>query len=169
MPRLKKLHNIPVPQDRDEANEHIARIGDIEREIERISADMKDELAARLVTLLHRRQPLKEERDALVAGLEAFAAAHRRQLAGKGKTVRLPAGEFGWRLRPPRVTISRKVDVIAELEERGLARFIRIIKEVNREAIREEPEAVADVPGITVGSAGEDFWVKPFFTEKEDA
>ena len=169
MPRLKKLHNIPVPQDRDEANEHIARIGDIEREIERISANMKDELAAVKERYEARRQPLKEERDALVAGLEAFAAAHRRQLAGKGKTVRLPAGEFGWRLRPPRVTISRKVDVIAELEERGLTRFIRIIKEVNREAIREEPEAVADVPGITVGSAGEDFWVKPFFTEKEDA
>ena len=167
MPRVKTLaRNLPVPQDDDEANAAIARIGEIEREMKRIAADRDDELARIKDTYDQRLKPLKEEREALVSGLETWAATRRKALTkGRTKTVRFPAGEFGWRLRPPRVTVSRKIDVIAELEVRGLERFIRVVKEVNREAIREEPQAVADVPGITVGSAGEDFWVKPFYSD----
>ncbi len=171
MPRVKTMaRNLPVPQDEAEANDSIARIGKIDREMKRLEADRDDELARIKDAYGQRLKPLKEEREALIAGLETWAAGHRRQLLKHGrKSVRFPAGEFGWRLRPPRVTISSKVDVIAELQARGLERFIRVIRQVNREAIREEPQAVADVPGIRVGSAGETFWVEPFYADKQDA
>jgi len=171
MSRLKtQARNLPVPQDETEANETIARIGKIDREVKRIEAGRDDELARIKDAHGQRIKPLKEEREALLAGLETWAAGRRRKLLKSGrKSVRMPAGEFGWRLRPPRVTVSSKVDVIAELQARRLKRFIRVTRQVNREAIREEPQAVADVPGIKVGSAGETFWVEPFYAGKLDA
>ncbi len=171
MSRVKTAaHNLPVPQDKDEANATIARIGEIDREIKRLEVDRDDELARVKDAYGQRLQPLKNEREALTKGMQTWASSHRRDLLSSGrKSVKFPAGEFGWRLRPPRVTISRKVDVIAELEARSLHRLIRVIKDVNREAIRECPDDVADVPGISVGSAGEVFWVEPFYSEKAQA
>ena len=54
--------------------------------------------------------------------------------------------------------------VLDQLRKLGLKRFIREREEVNKEAILNEPEAVAHVAGITI-SQGEDFIVTPFETE----
>ena len=54
------------------------------------------------------------------------------------------------------------------LRRLGLKRFIREKEEVNKEAILNEPEAVAHVAGISI-SQGEDFIVTPFETELAEA
>jgi len=157
--------NYPVPEDIDEAADMVAKIGELTREIERIEIDMKEEMAEVKARHEARAQPLIEERTALTEGVRLWAEANRRKLTqgGKVKYVRLTTGEIKWRLRPPSVTIRGKDDVLRRLKERGLTQFIRVKEDVNREAIREEPEAVAGIPGIKVGSAGEDFVVEPFF------
>jgi len=57
------------------------------------------------------------------------------------------------------------VDAVLDFLRRlGLDRFIRRKEEINREAILNEPEAVACIPGITISQA-EDFVVSPFEVE----
>lgn len=157
--------NWPVPEDIDEAADMVARIGDLTREIERIKLDMQEEMARIKEEYERKAQPLMEERTALTEGVRIWAEANRRKLTqdGKVKYVRLTTGEIKWRQRPPAVTIRGTAQVLQRLKERGLERFIRVKESVNKEAIREEPEAVSGIPGIKVGSAGEDFVVEPFF------
>ncbi len=157
--------NYPVPEDMDEAADMVAKIGDLTREIERINLDMKEELARVKERYEAQAKPLIDERTALTEGVRIWAEANRKKLTqgGKVKYVRLTTGEVKWRLRPPSVTIRGKEQVLQRLKDAELTQFIRVREDVNREAIREEPEAVAGIPGIKVGSAGEDFVVEPFF------
>src|SRR5260221_9361994 len=52
--------------------------------------------------------------------------------------------------------------ILAWLEKHGLARFIRITKDVNNAAMLDNPAAAEKVPGVSIGRAGEDFIVTPF-------
>jgi len=164
--RIKRpASNYPVPESMDEAADMVAKIGDLTRAIERINIDMKEEMARVKAKYEEMAAPHIEERDAPTEGVRIWAEANRKQLTrgGKVKFVRLTTGEIKWRLRPPSVTIRGKEQVLQRLEQAGLEQFIRVKKDINREAIREHPEGVAGIPGIKVGSAGEDFVVEPFF------
>ena len=68
------------------------------------------------------------------------------------------------RMRPPSVRVTGSEAVLDALRRMGLRRFIREREEVNKDAILNEPDAVADVPGISI-SQGEDFVVVPFEAE----
>ena len=157
--------NLPVPETIDEAADHVALIGDLSRAIERIQIDMKEEMARVKKKYEEMAAPHAEERASLTEGLRVWAEANRRKLTrgGKVKYVRLPTGEIKWRRRPPSVTIRGADAVLERLKAAGMTAFIRVRESINREAIREEPEAVAGIPGVKVGSGGEDFVVEPFF------
>ena len=83
---------------------------------------------------------------------------------GKVKSAALTTGEIGWRMRPPSARITGQDAVLDVLRRLGFGRFIRQKEEVNKEAILNEPEAVAHVPGIAI-SQGEDFFITPFEAE----
>lgn len=164
--RLKTAANTaPVPENIDEAADFVALIGDETRSLERIQIDMKEEMAAVKKKYEELAAPHIEERAALTEGLRIWASANRKQLTrgGKVKYVRLPTGKIKWRTRPPSVTIRGAEAVLKRLKEAGLTAFIRVKETINRAAISDNPEAVAHIPGIKVGSAGEDFVIEPFF------
>jgi phage host-nuclease inhibitor protein Gam len=155
---------IAAPQDRDQCAAQIARLGEIERDRQRLLAEMNDQLA--LIT--EKYQPLLEEyaRDITgrTAAIQVWCEANRAELTrgGRVKHCDLVTGEIAWRVRPPSVTV-RGVDAVLEaLHERGLGRFIRTKEEVNRDAILNEPAAVTGVPGIKIVTGIEDFIVTPF-------
>ena len=158
-----------VPQSREEASEAVAAIGRAQRERERIAAAMNDELAALRQTYEAAALPHATAIAKLSAGVQTWCEANREELtrAGKTKTVELASGRICWRWRPYKVTVRGVEAVLAALKEKGLAKFIRIKREVNRDAILAEAGAVADVPGITV-ERGEDFVIVPYETELEE-
>lgn len=155
----------PVPQDMAEAAATVAKIGELQRKITRVAADMNDALAATRERYETEAQEMQRRVDSLTEGLQVFANANRRALTqdGKTKTARLPSGEIGWRQRPPSVRITGVDAVLAALREANLDRMIRVKAEVNREAILGDPAAVAEIPGIAIAQ-GEDFFVMPFET-----
>lgn len=157
---------VPVPQSRDQATAHIREIGERQRELQRLTAAMNDELAAVKERWETAAQPHQQRIDCLTQGLQMWSEANRETLTqgGKTKTAAFPSGEIAWRLRPPSVRITGQEAVLDLLRRLGLNRFIREKPEVNKEAILNEPEAVADVPGISI-SQGEDFVVTPFEAE----
>jgi len=162
--RIKQIAvTVAVPQSRDQAAGAIARIGTLSRDMARIQANMNDELAAVKARFEAMADPLRAEADALSQGVQTWAEANRDALTqnGKVKTAALTTGEILWRTRPPSVRVTGAEAVLDALRRLGLGRFIREKEEVNKEAILNEPEAVAHVPGIAI-SQGEDFVIAPF-------
>ena len=150
-------------QNLDEVQSVIALIGEHEREITRLSTAMNDEIA--LITEKYASQisPLKLSIDELSAKIQIWCEANRAILLKDGsKTANLITGEVSWRQCPPSIRVRGADDVIARLERFGLDRFVRVKKTVNKEAIGEEPTAVADIEGITVMQGVEEFKITPF-------
>ena len=164
----KATGNVPVPQNKDEANAFIAEIGVSQRRRQDIETAMNDLIA-----------PIKAKHEvdgkvhgeriiALTEGLMRWAEANRQDLTkDKTKTVSMAAGEIFWRQRPPKVSVRGTEAVINAIERLGLTHFIRTKKELDKEALLREPDKAAAIQGVSVGSAGEDFGVKPFETELE--
>jgi phage host-nuclease inhibitor protein Gam len=158
----------PVPQSREDVTEAIAEIGRRQRERDRIQAAMNDELAVIKQRYEEQAQPHNEAITALTRGVQLWCEAHREQLCpGKVKTVNMSSGEVRWRNRPPKVNVRGADAVIEALEFMGLKRLVRVKKEVNKDAILAEQDAVKGIKGITI-SKGEDFVIVPFETELEE-
>jgi phage host-nuclease inhibitor protein Gam len=163
----KRATNLPVPQSDVDAAAAIARIGELERAIALIEADGSDRIAAIGADVEARRTPLKEFLEAERSGLEIYCAAHRARLTdgGKSKTARFATGSVSWRALPPKVSLPRAREALAELIARlkamRLDRFLRVKEEVDKEAMLKEPEIAGSVQGVSIGSAGEDFSVEP--------
>lgn len=157
---------VAVPQNREQAAKAIAEIGQLTRELARCTADMNDELALVKERYEQQAEPKRLKIEALTEGVRTWAEANRDTLTqgGKVKTAALTTGEVLWRLRPASVRVTGADAVLDLLRRMGLGRFIRTKDEVNKEAILNEPEAVAAVPGIAIAQ-GEDFVVVPFETE----
>lgn len=165
-PRTKtRGANIPVPQNREDAARAVREIGDANRELARLEAAMNDEIARVKEQFENQATPFRDFVAGRTEGLKMWAEANRTELTGgdKTKTVDLGTGELKWRQTPPKVTIRGKLeDCIAALKRLGLKRFIRIKEEVDRDAMLRDKVAAATVPGVSVGSEGEDFYVEPF-------
>lgn len=165
--RIKtKAVAVNVPQSREMAAIAIANIGALSRQLVRTESLMNDELASIKKGWEEAAEPLRAQIAALNQGVQTWAEANRDTLTqnGKVKTCALTTGEIAWRMRPPSVRITGAEAVLDTLRRLGLKRFIREKEEVNKDAILNEPEAVAHVPGIGI-SQGEDFVVVPFEAE----
>lgn len=157
---------VAIPQNREAASDALRQIGEAQRTLRRLEADMNDALAAVKERYEASADPTRKQLEALTEGLHTWCEANRDTLTqhGKVKTATLPAGEVAWRTRPPSVRITGADAVIDALRRAGLKRFVRSKDEVNKDAILNEPEAVRGVPGIAI-SQGEDFIVTPFEAE----
>ena len=160
----------PVPQSLGEFNEAIAEIGRIQRERDRIQAEMNDNLAAVRAEYEAIAKPLATRIADLTKGVAMWCEANRAELTreGKTKTARLATGEVSWRTRPPSVVPRGGLaNVIESLKKLGLTRFLRVKEELDKEAILADPTAATLVRGLSI-SQREDFVVKPFSTELEE-
>lgn len=164
--RIKSKTHLHVPQNRDECAQHIRQIGELQREFERLRADMNDQIA----TITQAFAPLLAEQqqriEALQAGVQAWCEAHRTELCGeadkRGKTANMITGEVSWRQRPPSVSIRGAEAVMETLLRMGLGRFVRTKYEPNKEAMLNEPDAVRGIAGISIVTGVEDFVITPF-------
>ena len=155
-----------VPQSRAQVADAISEMGMLQRELTRIAADMNDELSAVKESYEADAEPRRKRVEALTQGVQIWCEASRDALTqgGKTKTAVFTSGEVCWRNRPPSVRVTGKEAVLDVLRRLGLNRFIRENPEINKDAILNEPEALASVPGIAI-SQGEDFVVTPFEAE----
>lgn len=162
--RLKTPAAAYVPQSRDDAAADIRKIGDLQRQLLRDTAEMNDAIAHITASYQPRLDIVGEQLKTLQDGVQAYCEAHRHELTneGKVKTASLITGEVQWRQRPPSVRISKSEVVLETLARLGLSRFIRKVEEVNKAAILDEPDAVRGVAGITVVTGVEDFVITPF-------
>lgn len=164
--RLKTQAAPAVPQSREEVAELILGIGTDSREITRLEIEMNEALTRLKQDYEQRADPYRQRIGAAQLAVQSWCEANRPELTrhGKVKTAQFTTGEVCWRVRPPSVRITGEESVLFSLRTLGLERFIRTREEINREAILNEPSAVAHVPGIRINQI-EDFVVTPFAVE----
>lgn len=170
MKRLKtKAVDVPVPKDAGEANLMVAALGEALRQRQLVQAALDEAVAAAKAKAEAEAEPLTRRIADLQHGLQIWAEANRETLLkGARKSVELPAGEIGWRLRPPSVRIAGVAAVIGTLKALGLHRFLRVKEEIDKQAMLKEPEVAGSVPGVIIGSEGEEFYVAPVGVELSD-
>lgn len=159
----------PAPQDREGCDILIHRLG----EAQRARQALQIELDGKLASLKRDYEDRAAAPTAAIAGLStairAYCDAHRDELLNAGgKTATFKAGEVSWRRRPPAVVIKGAAAILNALKALGLERFIRTKEEINKEAMLAEPEIASAVAGVTIGSAGEDFVIKPLALDLEE-
>ena len=162
--KIKKAAHGWVPQSQNEVADAIKQVGDTSREIERLSANMNDEIAVITAKYQPEIDAHEERLDSLQKGVQTYCEANRDKLThgGKTKTVNFITGNVSWRQRPPKCTIRGEENVIEMLKKFQLSRFIRQKEEINKEAILSEPGAVSGISGISVVTGVEDFAIEPF-------
>ena len=165
-----KAPALDVPQTDEHADFLLECYGDAMRELALIQADMSAELAAVKAKHEASAKPFQDDLNSLFERLQAWGEAHRKRLTEDEttKTVKLPAGEIGWRMRPPSVSIRKGLkldDVVARIKQLGLRKFLRVKVELNKDAMLEEPKRANTIDGVAVGSKGEEFFVAPFGAE----
>ncbi|WP_162917652.1 host-nuclease inhibitor Gam family protein [Dongia deserti] len=160
-----KLPEIDSPVNDQECDAYILQLGVLHRQLTKLEADMNDALARAKAAYEERADPLRQLLADYHGAIEIYCTEHRARLTGGGrvKMYRFGNGEVAWRLRPASVTIRRVKNALAWLVE-APARFkplLRIKHEIDKEAMLRWPELASQVPGVTVGSAGEQFTVTP--------
>lgn len=155
---------MPVAQSREEAEASIARLGVIQRELTRIQADLGDRVAKAKEASEAKASPLKDEAAQLQTRVQGWCEANRAALTrdNQVKFAILNTGEVKWRLRPPKVSVRNIEVALNYCRELLNGRFIRVAEDLDKEAIRADPTAASVVPGVTIGSEGEDFVIEPF-------
>lgn len=164
MTRIKrKAEAVRAPADRTEAGAFLAEIGARQRDLVVIRAAQEEVVAAANSRAAAEAAPLEACIATLTRGLQLWAEANREALTegGRTKTVALASGDVSWRLRPPSVRISNAAGVIAEAMRAGLEKFLRTKTEVNKEAMLADQANALTLPGVSIGSAGEEFVVAP--------
>ena len=162
--RIKSAAALYAPQSKDDAMRDIRKIGDLQRETIRLESAMNDKIAEITEMYAEKIKPLSEELETLSKGVQHWCEANRAELTnnGKVKTANLVTGDIQWRIRPPSVTVRGVDSVIETLLRLKLDRFVRTKQEINKDAILNEPGAVAGVAGINIKSGIEDFSIVPF-------
>jgi phage host-nuclease inhibitor protein Gam len=157
-----------IPQNREEADEFIYKIGEATRDRQLAETAMNEDIARIKAEYEAKAGPAAVAIAKLTWGLQTWCEAYRQDLLkGDSKTVKFGNGKVSWRARPPKVTLRGIKKILAWLEKHKLDRFVRIIREVNKEAMLSDPAAAAKIPGVKIGSAGEDFIVAPFESQLE--
>ena len=160
----KKAPPPAVPQTAAEADSFIRNLGAAARELDRINTQLEASTALLKEQAEAEAAPFREAHAALLAGLNIYAATHRKLLThdDRVKTVKTPAGVFGWRAKPPSVRTTGKLEVlIASIRGLKLGRFLREKVELDKDAMLAEPAVAVTIPGIKIASAGEVFFVEP--------
>ena len=167
MAKIKAKARSPIPQTREETATAIRQIGDLQREHTRSLAAMNDAIAEIANVVQPKLDGLAMQIAELQEGVQGYCEAHRDELTNdvKVKTAQFVTGEIQWRQRPPSVNVRGADSVIETLIRLGLSKFVREKREVNKDAILNEPEQVQGVAGIKIVTGVEDFVISPFEAE----
>lgn len=164
--KLKKPAPTLVAQSKDDVVAHIKEIGDLGRDRDRLAATMNDGIAKLQQEYAEAAAPLNERIESLQVSVQTWCDANRETITdgNKVKYADFVTGMVKWRINPPKVSVTGMDAVLALLEANpDLVRFVRVKKEVNKDAILNEPELFTGgaVPGIKISQGAEFFVIEP--------
>ena len=152
---------VVVPKGKAELGQFVFQIREAEQRINEIENDSQKEILElkNKINELEKKaknkaKPYEVKSNELAQGVYIFAEGHRVELTDEGarKTVELAAGDkIRWYFTPPAVEVDDEKEALKELERRELSEFIRVKKEIDKEAILREPEKIKNLKHLSVG------------------
>lgn len=152
---------LTIPRNMEEVESYLAEIQSRRREVEAEEARVEKEiqrLKAEGVALVTQKT---SEIQQLFDGIAAYAQAHREEITNKGrrKSVKLPAGQIGWR-NSKRTEVDDEGAAIEAALKLGLVDLLRVKHELKRKELATDPATASQLPGVRIVE-GEVFFVKP--------
>ena len=98
--------NLPVPQNREEAEEFIRTIGAHQRAVARVKLDLAETVAGLKEESDKAREPYETAIERLTEGLKMWCEANRAAITDNNRVKHADflAGKVLWRIRSPKVT-----------------------------------------------------------------
>lgn len=163
--RLKKALTA-IPASIAEAAGYLASIGEKQREINKIKREAKKQIEEINAEAKKKLGVIVKDRDAFFNALFAFAAPRKAELTRETRSQVTSTGTFGWRWTPPAVELAdgkTDEDIIRSLEKRELFQYIRVVKELDREALLRDRPLIS---GVSYTQRDE-FFAKPKMKREE--
>jgi phage host-nuclease inhibitor protein Gam len=155
--RIKKSQT-SVPATLSQADAMMAKLGQTQDAINEIEKELAKKIAELKAKAAKKLAPLMLERSNEINSLFTFASPRKVELTEEKRSVTLGNGVFGWRWTTPRVEMSGSdEEMIAMLKKTENTAFVRIIEEVDRQALLAERPII---PGITY-EQNDEFFVVP--------
>lgn len=168
MARTIRRQDTRIPASLAEVDNTISQMSALRRQVDAIKAEHNERVEELRAEALAKTKALQEQEFELLESLYLFAQANRSLVTNDGqrKSMRTPAGQFGWRMSPWSVTVRSAERALAFLKERSLVQFIRTKEEVDKRELLKEPDLAQTIPGVSV-TQREEFFVKPLELEVE--
>ena len=163
--RIKKTLTA-IPASLSEAVTYLVSIGNKQRSINRIKREAKVKVEKINKETKETVETLTKERDAFFTALFAFASPRKAELTAVTRSQKTAAGTFGWRWTPPYVELAEgksDQEIISAMKKKGLGDYIRVIEEIDREALLLDRPIV---PGVSYVNHDE-FFAKPKLTKAD--
>lgn len=155
--RIKKTQT-SVPSSLNQADALLAKIGRTQNAINEIEENLQAKINALKAEAEKKLRPLNLERTSDIDALFAFANSRKARLTREARSVVLENGVFGWRWTTPRVeTSGSDRETIAWLKETGNEKFVRIVEEVDRQALLAEKPVILGISYVQ----DDEFFVTP--------
>ena len=140
--RIKKSET-KVPKSLFQAELLLGQIGTDQKRINAIESELKTQIEKLKKEAGKKLNPLVSRRGRMINALFAFANPRKEELTEKVRSVVLGTGIFGWRMSTPRVEIDgSEEDIIAILKDMDQDRFVRVIEELDRQALLAERPSI---------------------------
>lgn len=163
--RIKKTLTL-IPASVSEATSYLISIGNSQREINRIKRETKAKVAKLNAEAKKEVEALTKDRNAFFTALFAFAQPRKVELTKNLRSIKTDAGTFGWRWTTPYVELKEgKSDeqIIAHLKRNNLNKYVRVIEELDREAMLRDRPVVTGVAYMQ----RDEFFAKPTLKKGE--
>lgn len=167
MAKKEKLVPVPVPQTRVEAETLAETLAARIRCSERRASEAADRIAAIKADLKRSQETDAQRTKRELAALAAWVTVNRGELlTGERKSAQLGAGTVGYRSTPPKIEFDDEEMTVIALEELGRTDLLRTVTEIDREALKADPEAIGQLAGVRVTTT-ERFFFKPLDVDSE--
>ena len=159
---------VSVPTNEGEADILLGTMAELARNADSIEIKMDEEIAAIRQKYEDSAAPLAQRYNELENAVIIYAEYNRPLLTKNNavKTAAFSNGEIVWRNLPAKVTITNNDKVIESIRQllnldQDYIKFLRTNVTPNKEAMLEDRERAQHIPGVSIGSDGEQLKVVP--------
>lgn len=161
MARKPKTAPIPVPNNRAELETLAEETAALVRAVERAKLDLDDKVSAAKADFKRTQAEAQDQIKRRMAVLAGYVAAHRGDLIAKDrKSFQLGAGTAGFRTSQGKLEIDDVEVTIITLEELGRSDVLRVVTEIDKDALKGDADLIGELPGVRVKQE-EKFFFKP--------
>nr|VFK58275.1 MAG: Mu-like prophage host-nuclease inhibitor protein Gam [Candidatus Kentron sp. UNK]VFK68349.1 MAG: Mu-like prophage host-nuclease inhibitor protein Gam [Candidatus Kentron sp. UNK] len=157
----------PTYHDKIEVDKAIVELGEVQRRIDDINADINRRTAAIVASHEDALTELSDEKKGLETDIRCWCEENRGSILPRGrKTARFFHGEVAWRAGRKTVEVTgdehKFAELIRTLRKKRLSRFIQVRHVIDKTMVAREADKIKDIPGIEIKEGEETFAIRPF-------